>query len=237
MIHANLIIFDCDGVLVDTEPLTNRVLAQCVTDAGWEVDTQYSINHFKGRNLDDILFDVETRLGIKLPNLMDQYRTRMYEEIESCGVPALDGIHELLDTLDAMGDDAPHRCVGTNAPVKKATLTLTGSNLINRFGHRTDPDKKTLFSAYEVGKWKPDPGLFLHAAESMGHRPEDCIVVEDSISGVAAARNANMRVIGIASLTPADDLLKAGATQIIESHHELIEELTTHLGSNTRKPR
>jgi len=229
MLNSKLIIFDCDGVLVDTEPLTNRVLAQCVTEAGWAVDTQYSITHFKGRDLTDILEDVENQLGKKLPNLMTHYRQRMYEEINTCGVPALDGIHILLDTLDnltqAAPGSAPNRCVATNAPLKKATLTLTGANLIDRFTHPTNPIQKTMFSAYEVGKWKPDPALFLHAAESMGHPPKDCIVVEDSISGVTAAANANMRVIGIASLTPAGDLLKAGATQIIESHHDLIAQL------------
>ena len=225
LLESKLVIFDCDGVLVDTEPLTNRVLAQCVTDAGWAVDTQYSITHFKGRNLTDILADVEGHLGKKLPGMMDDYRERMYVEIDECGVPAIDGIHELLDALDAMGSEGPHRCVGTNAPIKKATLTLTGSGLIDRFTHRDDPAKVTMFSAYEVGKWKPDPGLFLHAAESMGHPPKDCVVVEDSVSGVLAARNADMRVIGLATLTPAADLLRAGATQIVESHHELIAEL------------
>lgn len=225
MLDSSLIIFDCDGVLVDTEPLTNRVLAQCVTEAGWEVDTQYSITHFKGRNLDDILIDVETKLGIKLPNLMNQYRSRMYQEIETHGVPPLDGIHELLNLLDELGPDAPNRCVGTNAPIKKATLTLTGAKLFDRFPHPTEQSKPTLFSAYEVGKWKPDPALFLHAAQSMGHRPEDCIVVEDSVAGVQAARNASMRVIGIASLTPADDLRNAGATQIIATHHELVDQI------------
>jgi len=224
MLDSKLIIFDCDGVLVDTEPLTNRVLAQCVTDAGWAVDTQFSINHFKGRDLKDILADVEGHLGKKLPEMMDDYRERMYVEIHECGVPAIDGIHELLDALDAMGEGGPHRCVGTNAPLKKATLTLTGADLIGRFAHRDDPAKVTMFSAYEVGKWKPDPGLFLHAAESMGHLPKDCVVVEDSVSGVLAARNANMRVIGLASLTPAEGLLRAGATQIIESYQELIAE-------------
>ncbi len=225
MLNSSLIIFDCDGVLVDTEPLTNRVLAQVVTEAGWEVDADYSIAHFKGRNLADILHDVETKLNTKLPDLLDTYRSRMYEEIETHGVPPIAGIHELLNLLDELGSDAPDRCVGTNAPIKKATLTLTGASLFDRFAHPTDQSKPTLFSAYEVGKWKPDPALFLHAATSMGHSPEDCIVVEDSVAGVQAARNADMRVIGIASLTPADDLLSAGATQIIEDHHELVDQI------------
>ena len=223
LLDSDLIIFDCDGVLVDTEPLTNRVLAACVTDAGWKVDTAYSIAHFKGRDLSDILADVEEHLGKKLPDLMDGYRERMYQEIHEFGVPAVDGIHDLLDMLDAMGGDAPHRCVGTNAPLKKAKLTLGGSGLIDRFGHRDGSDRQTMFSAYEVGKWKPNPGLFLHAAEQMGHAPERCIVVEDSVSGVLAASRARMRVIGLATLTPAQDLLAAGAHRVISHHHELID--------------
>ena len=224
MLQSELIIFDCDGVLVDTEPLTNRVLARCVSAVGWEVDQAYSIAHFKGRNLDDILIDVEAKLGKELPGLMDEYRRQMYLEIHEHGVPALDGIHELLDALDAMGESAPRRCIGTNAPLEKARLTLGGSGLINRFAHRDGTDLQTIFSAYEVGKWKPDPGLFLHAAAAMGHKPCDCIVVEDSPAGVKAAVSAGMRVIGLADLTPIEDLTKAGATQIVESHHELVAE-------------
>jgi len=231
MLESELIIFDCDGVLVDTEPLTNRVLSGCVTDAGWEIDTAYSIAHFKGRNLADILADVEAHLGKELPDLLDEYRKRMYKEIHEFGVPAVKGIHELLDMLDAMGQDAPHRCVGTNAPLKKAELTLGGSGLIDRFGHRDGTERQTMFSAYEVGKWKPDPGLFLHASEQMGHAPEHCIVVEDSVAGVIAAARAGMRVIGLADLTPADELKAAGATQIIESHYELVDSLQSGTGT------
>ncbi len=223
MLDTELIIFDCDGVLVDTEPLTNRVLAQCVTDAGWEVDTQYSIENFKGRNLADILVDVETTLGKKLPDLLDEYRRRMYEAIHADGVPAIEGIHDLLDALDALGSNAPHRCIATNAPLKKASLTLGGSGLIDRFAHRDRPDQKTMFSAYEVGQWKPDPGLFLHAAESMGHAPSNCIVVEDSVAGVHAAIAAGMRVIGFADLTDPKTLQNAGAHAVVESFAILIE--------------
>ena len=228
MLESQLIIFDCDGVLVDTEPLTNRVLARCVTDAGWEVDTAYSITHFKGRNLDDILVDVEAQVGKKLPGLMDEYRRQMYEEINEFGVPAIDGIHELLDALDAMDEQAPHRCIGTNAPLEKARLTLGGSGLIDRFAHRDGTDRQTMFSAYEVGKWKPDPGLFLHAAAAMGHEPSACIVVEDSTAGVKAAVAAGMRVIGLADLTPVDELVQAGATQVVGSHRELVITLQEH---------
>ena len=224
MLEASLVIFDCDGVLVDTEPLTNRVLAECVSEAGWAVDAAYSVEHFKGRNLADILVDVETRVGRALPGLLDEYRRRMYLEIETVGVPAVEGIHGLLDALDGL-DGGPERCVATNAPLKKAGMTLGGSGLVERFVHREDPGRKTLFSAYEVGKWKPDPGLFLHAAEEMGHDAGGCIVVEDSVAGVVAARRAGMRVIGLATLTPGEKLAEAGATRVVGSHDELTGEL------------
>lgn len=223
MLDTELIIFDCDGVLVDTEPLTNRVLAECVTDAGWAVDTDFSIRNFKGRNLADILADVETKLDRKLPDLLDEYRRRMYEAIETDGVPPIEGIHTLLDALDQLNTDAPHRCVATNAPMKKATLTLSGAKLFDRFNHRERADQLTMFSAYEVGKWKPDPGLFLHAAETMGHKPEHSIVIEDSVAGVHAAVRANMRVIGFADLTDPATLRDAGAHAVIRSYAELIE--------------
>ena len=224
MLDCELIIFDCDGVLVNTEPITNRVLAQCVTQAGWAVDTAYSIAHFKGRNLDDILRDVEQQVGHPLPDLIGNYRQRMYHEMNTLGVPAIEGIHELLDALDAMTHDAPHRCVATNAPFEKANLTLGGSGLIDRFAHRDGTDRKTMFSAYEIGKWKPDPSLFLHAAETMGHAPKDSIVIEDSPAGVQAARNAGMRVIGFADLSDPRTLLDAGAHAVIGSYAELMDQ-------------
>lgn len=229
MRDAKLIIFDCDGVLVDTEPVTNRVLARCVSDAGWEIDSSYSVAHFKGRNLDEILGEVEAHLGRRVPDLLDRYRAMMFEAFEASPVPAIEGVHELLDALDALAiadpARAPHRCVATNAPMSKMRVTLGGSGLAGRFTHRDDPGRATMFSAYQVNAWKPDPGLFLHAAATMGHEPPGCLVIEDSVSGVRAARSAGMRVIALAALTPAQVLLDAGATRVIGSHRELLDEL------------
>lgn len=226
---TRLIIFDCDGVLVDSEPITNRLLAQCVTDAGWAIDAAYSVAHFKGRNLHEIHAEVEQQVGRPLPTLLEDYRRICYQVFESEGVPAIDGIHDLLDTLDEWAeqdrDCSPQRCVATNAPVRKMRMTLTGSDLIQRFAHPHDQSHETLFSAYQIQKWKPEPDLFLHAAATMGHQPEHCTVIEDSVSGVKAAKAAGMRVIGLASLTPADALHEAQADHIVESHHELIDSI------------
>jgi beta-phosphoglucomutase-like phosphatase (HAD superfamily) len=233
MHDAELIIFDCDGVLVDSEPITNRLLAQCVSNAGWSIDAAYSVRHFKGRNLHEIHAEVEHRVGRPLPTLLEDYRRICYEVFESEGVPAIDGIHELLDTLDELINgsalEGPHRCVATNAPMRKMRMTLTGSGLIERFTHREDPQQETMFSAYQLQKWKPEPDLFLHAASSMGHEPEACVVIEDSSSGVQAAKAAGMRVIALAALTPPDTLREAGADRIIESHFELVDELRSRV--------
>ncbi|MEZ6163888.1 MAG: HAD family hydrolase [Phycisphaerales bacterium] len=230
MHDAQLIIFDCDGVLVDSEPITNRLLAQCITNAGWAIDADYSVKHFKGRNLHEIHAEVEAQIGQSLPTLLEDYRRICYEEFEQVGVPAIDGIHELLDALDAMhttNPAAPHRCVATNAPMRKMRMTLTGSGLIQRFAHPHDPARQTMFSAYQIQKWKPEPDLFLHAAATMGCEPEGCVVIEDSTSGVRAAKAAGMQVIGLTALTPADSLLGAGADRVITSHHELVHELAS----------
>ena len=232
MHDARLIIFDCDGVLVDSEPITNRLLAQCVSDAGWSIDASYSVKHFKGRNLHEIHAEVEQQVGRSLPTLLEDYRRICYEEFERVGVPAIEGIHELLDALDAMlesSPDAPRRCVATNAPMRKMRMTLSGSGLIERFAHPEDAGRQTMFSAYQIQKWKPEPDLFLHAAETMGHAPEDCVVIEDSTSGVRAARAAGMRVIGLAALTPGESLRDAGADRVVGSHLELVDELRSRV--------
>lgn len=225
MHDARLIIFDCDGVLVDSEPITNRLLARCVSEAGWAIDTAYSVAHFKGRNLHEIHAEVEAHVGRALPTLLEDYRRVCYEVFEREGVPAMDGAHDLLDALDALPGPGPARCVATNAPMRKMRMTLTGSGLIERFAHPSDPARQTLFSAYQIERWKPEPDLFLHAASVMGHAPEDCVVIEDSVSGVKAAKGAGMRVIALAALTPGDSLADAGADRVVGSHAELADEL------------
>jgi beta-phosphoglucomutase-like phosphatase (HAD superfamily) len=228
MLDADLIIFDCDGVLVDSEPITNRLLAQCVSEAGWAIDAAYSVQHFKGRNLHEIHAEVEQQVGRSLPTLLEDYRRICYQVFEDEGVPAIDGVHDLLDAIDeviaANAHAAPHRCVATNAPMRKMRMTLTGSDLIQRFVHRDESERETMFSAYQIGKWKPEPDLFLHAAAKMGYAPQSCVVIEDSISGVRAAKAAGMKTIALAALTPADKLQAAGADRVVESHHELVDD-------------
>ncbi|MFI4898204.1 MAG: HAD family hydrolase [Phycisphaerales bacterium JB059] len=223
MLDCDLLIFDCDGVLVDTEPTTNRLLARCVSEAGWDVSYEDSIRIFKGRDLHEILEQVESKLGRSLPGFIEEYRARMFEAFETDPPPPVPGAVELLDLLDA-GSGAPRRCVASNGPVQKMLASLTGAGLLDRFACDQAPghlDGHAIFSAYDVGVWKPEPDLFLHAANAMGHPPEACVVVEDSVSGVIAARRAGMRVCALAGLTPAADLREAGATRVVDALHEL----------------
>ena len=221
MLDAPLIIFDCDGVLVDSEPVTNRILAQTVTELGHPIDSAYSIAHFKGRAMCEIERDIEALLGRPVPDFLPIYRERMYHELTTEPVPPIPGVVDLLDHLDTL--DNHTRCVATNGPTEKATLTLSAAALTGRFAHPADPDRTALYSAYEIQRWKPDPALFLHAASDLGFGPEDCVVIEDSPSGVAAARGAQMRVIGLSSLTPRGTLEDAGATIVVDSLSELAD--------------
>jgi len=217
LLDCQLVIFDCDGVLVDTEPVTNRLLAECLTEIGWSVTTEESIERFKGLDLHIIQAEAEEVVGRPLPDLLPTYRARMFETFEREPVDVIEGAIELLDALDDLG--TPRRCVASNGPMKKMHASLAGAGLIDRFHHEGEA---RIYSAYDVGVWKPEPGLFLHAAEQMGTRPEDAIVIEDSESGVVAAVRAGMRVAALAGLTPAPRLADAGATWVITSLGELL---------------
>ncbi|MEO1715716.1 MAG: HAD-IA family hydrolase [Planctomycetota bacterium] len=217
--QSELIIFDCDGVLVDTEPTTNRLLAEVVTEAGWAVSTEDSIRMFKGRDLNEIVKVVEFEVGRPLPDLLDEYRRRMYAAFDA-GIDPIEGVVELLDRLDELG--APRRCVASNGPPKKMHASLSACGLMHRFDEDATP---RLFSAYDIETWKPDPALFLHAAEAMGVPTNRCVVIEDSVSGVEAARRAGMPVIALAGLTDAATLGSAGASPVITALHELTARL------------
>lgn len=216
MLDCELIIFDCDGVLVDTEPVTNRLLAECLTEIGWPMTTAQSIETFKGRDLNVIRAEAEAKVGRKLPGLLPTYRDRMFETFAREPIGVIEGAIGLLDALDAAGTHL--RCVASNGPMNKMEASLTSAGLFGRFDHAGEA---RIYSAYDVGVWKPEPGLFLHAAERMGTRPADAVVIEDSVSGVEAALRAGMRVVALAGLTPAKKLEEAGATRVIGSLGEL----------------
>ena len=195
-----LVILDSDGVLVDSEPLSNRELAAMLGELGWTLTTEESMATFMGRSWSSVAELIEERLGPLPPDFEARYHDRLYEAIERDLQP-VPGVIDVLDTLQ-------HRtCVASSGSHEKLRRTLGRTGLLHRFEGR-------IFSAAEVARGKPEPDLFLHAAARMGSDPVECVVVEDSPLGVEAARRAGMASVGYAGRTPAARL--AGADVVID---------------------
>ena len=182
-----LVIFDCDGVLVDSEPLSNRALSEALTAAGHAIDPAETMRTFIGRSWPSCEEIVRARWGAVPPGLEQDYRRRMTAAFEAELRP-VPGVVEALDALEHP------TCVASSGPHEKMRHSLGLTGLYERFEGR-------IFSAYDVRRGKPAPDLFLHAAETMGFAAADCAVVEDSPVGVEAARAAGMRVLGYAGRT------------------------------------
>lgn len=200
------VIFDCDGVLVDSERISNGVWARLLTEAGLPMTTEQSLGIFLGNSMATCVAIATEMLGSALPdNLLDRFHAAVRIEMERELVP-VDGIVALLDALDAAG---VQYAVASNGEHEKMATTLGKTGLASRFEGRR-------FSAVDVGKPKPAPDLFLHAAAKMGFAPSRTIVVEDSPLGVQGASTAGMTVIGYAEIVSAERLRAAGAAITVE---------------------
>lgn len=209
--RPGLVIFDCDGVLVDTEPVTLRVLTEWIGSVGLKITVEEATTRFKGRDISLIKAEVEEEIGREVPDFVEGYRSNMFRAFEA-GIGPVGGAIATLDALDNAG--IPW-CVASNGPRSKMRASLGSAGLLERVGGlEVGPDAR-VFSAYDIEKWKPEPDLFLYAAEKMGVGPERSVVVEDSVSGVEAATRAGMRCVAYADLTPAAEL--SGATVLVES--------------------
>jgi HAD superfamily hydrolase (TIGR01509 family) len=200
---VSAVIFDCDGVLVDSEPAANRILAEELTRIGVPTTTEDSVRDYMGRSWGHMVEVVTGRLGEPPPaSLAQAYRERLFAAYAAREVPAVPGIAAALDGLDARG--VPY-CVASSGDHQRIRNGLATAGLSDRF------DDARIFSADDVGRGKPWPDLFLHAAERMGFDPASTTVVEDSPAGVQAGRAAGMAVLGYAARTPAELLSGAGA--------------------------
>ena len=180
---VGLVIFDCDGVLVDSESLAIPVLASKARLAGSKLTNAEAFTLFRGQRFAHSVAEIEKRSGIKLP---EHFETSFREELAltyEAQLQSIAGIHETLTAITC------GFCVASNAPLGKIRQNLKIAGLLAQF-------EDHIFSAYEVGSWKPDPKLFLHAASTMGVEPSRCLVVEDSIYGIEAAKAAGMKVFG-----------------------------------------
>lgn len=206
-----LVIFDCDGVLVDSELLSNRVLAQMLAEVGLPMSVEATIATFMGHTLPACIAVIEEGTGRPIPpTFVTDFRDRTFDAFRRELRPVA-GIESVLEAIDL-----PF-CVASSGPPEKIQLTLTVTGLLPRFAGR-------IFSAVEVARGKPHPDLFLHTAQQMGVAPTACVVVEDSVRGVQAAVAAGMHVFGYADLTDAAVLAGAGA-QVFRSMGELPELL------------
>ncbi len=182
-----LIIFDCDGVLVDSEVIFNEVLSRNLSAHGLPISPVESMSLFVGGTMKTVKERAE-EMGATLPDdWIDALYAQAFARLRQ-GVDMVNGIEDVLDALDAAR--IPY-CVASNGSLEKMEITLGQTGLMKRFPNR-------IFSAYEVGIAKPDPGLFLHAATTLGHQPDSCVVIEDSVNGVMAAKRAKMKCFGYA---------------------------------------
>jgi HAD superfamily hydrolase (TIGR01509 family) len=211
----DLVIFDCDGVLVETERLTVGVEARLLTELGWPMTADEVVERFMGRTLQAELDEIEARLGPEATRRFErECEAEIYAAFERELTP-VPGVVELLDRLDAAGIPT---CVASSGTHDKMRFTLGLTGLYARFEGR-------IFSATEVARGKPAPDLFLHAAARMGVDPGRSAVIEDSAFGVRAAIAAGMTAFGYAGgLTPASALEAAGGRPF-RSMDELLGQL------------
>jgi len=182
MMRPHLIIFDCDGVLVDSELLSCRCLCEALAGCGIEVGLEETLDLFLGRSLDAVLEHYQG-LGRSIPRQFPaELMVKVQETFRSALCP-IDGIGSVLEGLKI-----PH-CVASSSTLDRVSLSLSLTGLAGHFGDR-------LYTAQMVDRGKPAPDLFLYAAERMQTDPARTLVIEDSVSGVRAAKAAGMTVWG-----------------------------------------
>jgi HAD superfamily hydrolase (TIGR01509 family) len=193
-----LVIFDCDGVLVDSEIITNRVFARMLNELGVPVTVEETIEKFVGRSMAQCLQIIEGLLGRAVPEeFAPQYQLHIAAALKS-ELKAVPGIVEALDAIQT-----PY-CVASNGSHEKMQTTLGLTGLLPKF-------KDKMFSVAEVVRGKPFPDIFLYAASRFGVPPSSCVVIEDTPTGVAAGVAAGMTVWGYCAHLPARLLIDAGA--------------------------
>jgi HAD superfamily hydrolase (TIGR01509 family) len=179
-----LVIFDCDGTLVDSETLVAEVTAECARSYGIPITAAEALARFKGGRMADCVRDLEALRGEPLPaSFVTEVRERQNIVLRERLQP-MEGAVELLQAMHL-----PY-CMASNGLRAKMEVTLGVTGLLHFFQDR-------IFSAYEVNSWKPDPELFLHAARHFGVEPARCAVIEDSMPGILAGIAARMQVFAL----------------------------------------
>jgi HAD superfamily hydrolase (TIGR01509 family) len=194
----DLVIFDCDGVLVDSEVITNRIFAQMLNDLGIRVSIDDMFQKFVGRSMPQCLEMIAGMLGREVPaGFVEEYRSRTEAALRA-NLKPIPGIEAVLEGL------AVPYCVASSGSHEKMRVTLGVTGLLSKFQGK-------IFSVADVARSKPFPDVFLHAASKSGVPASACVVIEDSPTGVQAGVAAGMRVFGYCALTPKQRLTAAGA--------------------------
>jgi HAD superfamily hydrolase (TIGR01509 family) len=210
--EPELVIFDCDGVLVDSETISNRVLAEMLTAEGLPTTLTQSRHRYQGMLLADIHSQAEQKLGRELP---EDWLARYERERDAAFRHELAPVTGAVETVQQVMTAGLGVCVASQGKLAKTALSLSLTGLDHFF------PQGARFSAYSVANGKPAPDVFLHAAASMGIGPAHCVVVEDTPSGVTAAVCAQMRAVGYAADSDEQALRDAGATEILHSLDQL----------------
>lgn len=214
-LEFDAVIFDCDGVLVDSEHSNNEILAALVTRAGIPVTPADSAARYMGRSTPECVADVERELGRPVSfDLTAEYEA-LAREHQRHSLKTVPGVGKLLDVFQLRGILV---CVASSGSSKEIRWKLAHTNLTGFFGEHC-------YSASMVARGKPAPDLFLFAAKKLGVDPGRCVVVEDSIPGVRAGKAAGMTVIGFAALTPARALTDVGADYVFSSMTDVLSLL------------
>jgi HAD superfamily hydrolase (TIGR01509 family) len=207
-VPVRLVIFDCDGVLVDSDRLAVRVEAAMLAEHGWPLTEAEITQRFGGMTEQAMAMAIETHLGRPLPDGWFVEYARRTRAVFATDLRPVAGVLEALDAIDVP------TCVASSGSHDKMCFTLGRTGLYERFAGR-------IFSAEEVAHGKPAPDLFLHAAEQMGTAPAACAVIEDSAHGVAAARAAGMRAFAYSGGLTAADRLAGPITVVFDDMRDL----------------
>jgi HAD superfamily hydrolase (TIGR01509 family) len=216
-----LVIFDCDGVLVDSEVIASRIFAECLGEAGIALSVYEAMRFGVGKSAVTLALAVEKEFGRTLPvGFTEGMRARVID-VFSRELKPVDGIGALLSALTLS------RCVASNSHIDRVRHALATTGLLPHL----DPH---IYTAAMVARGKPAPDLFLHAATQHGVAPAQCLVVEDSLSGVSAALAAEMPVVGFVGGSHcrsghAEAMLEAGCAQVFVRMEELAEFLGVRL--------
>ncbi|HKI86265.1 MAG TPA: HAD-IA family hydrolase [Thermoanaerobaculia bacterium] len=211
MSTTRLVIFDCDGVLIDSEPIANQILRSALAELGLELSLAETMERFVGLSLAQVAAGIEEMRGAPLPaGFLAALERRTEEALRQIARPVR-GVVEALAVIEAIPLPT---CVASGSEPERVRSALEAAGLLARFSGR-------IFSSADVSRPKPAPDLFLHAAAAMNAAPWACVVVEDSVPGVRAGVAAGMRVLGFAPRALAAPLEEAGAGRVFFDMRQL----------------